>query len=94
MEALVDEMMFYEADAICIQALEGREKKPGSKHPDTLLSISGLAHVLHKQKRFEEAKDPYRQTCDGLERKLGSQHPKTITYLNRFSHMQQETKQI
>ncbi|ORY19070.1 hypothetical protein BCR34DRAFT_595897 [Clohesyomyces aquaticus] len=82
--------MFDKGETLHWRVLEGRKRKLGPKHPDTLLSISGLAYVLHRQKRYEETSKLYQQACDGLQQKLGPQHPKTIACLERFSAMQQE----
>ena len=44
-----------QAEGLHRRALEGYESQLGAQHPDTLVSVSGLAVLLYEQGKLEEA---------------------------------------
>ena len=50
---------YKEAEAMHRRALMGREGKLGKDHPDTLRSVSNLAHILELLHRYDEARSLY-----------------------------------
>ena len=52
---LSTEISSREAEGLHRRALEGGESQLGAQHPDTLVSVSGLALVLKEQGKLEEA---------------------------------------
>ena len=72
------------------QALEGYEKVLGREHPDTLISVYCLAHLLHQRKQYESASELYQRAYDGYLKTLGSEHPTTVACRKHHSSIDQE----
>ena len=62
-----------------MQVMESRKRVLGSKHPNTLTSVSHLGLVLESQGKYEEAEAMHRQDLEGSEKVLGREHPDTLT---------------
>ena len=63
--------------------MEGRKKKFGATHPETLLTMDKLAAALEFKKSFEEAIELYKKALKGKKRILGDNHKSTCdTALN------------
>jgi hypothetical protein len=58
-------------------SMEGRTKKYGAAHPDTLLTMDKLAEALEFKKSFAEANDLYKKSLKGKKRILGDNHKST-----------------
>lgn len=57
--------------------MEGRTKKFGATHPDTLITIDKLAETLEYKKKFDEANDLYKRSFKGKKKILGENHKST-----------------
>jgi tetratricopeptide (TPR) repeat protein len=77
-EELANDGRYNEAETPFRQAMEMRERMLGEEHPDTLMSVSNLALVLHYQSKYEEAEIMNRRALNGRERVLGLLHPSTL----------------
>jgi len=77
-EELANDGRYNEAETPYRQALEMRKRMLGEGHPDTLMSVSNLALVLHYQSKYEEAEIMNRRALDGREKVLGLMHPSTL----------------
>lgn len=58
-------------------ALELMKKALGEEHPDTLISMNGLAVALSKQGKYAEAEEMQRRTLELKEKALGKEHSST-----------------
>ena len=58
------------------EALDSRRRELGDAHPDTLRSINGLASLLKKQKKFDEASSFFDQAAHAYEQSYGADHKK------------------
>lgn len=74
------------------RVLVARKKVHGEQHPETLESMSFMAHVYANQGRFKEAEDLGVQVLMVRKKFLGEQHPYTLkaTKLIREIHGAQE----
>jgi tetratricopeptide (TPR) repeat protein len=77
--------LFTEAEKLCNQALEGRERVLGKEHPDTLTSVNNLAALLKSLGDFESAEKLYRRALNQREKMLGKEHPDTLTSMNNLA---------
>jgi len=60
---------------------EGRKKKLGLEHPDTLTSANNLGHVLDKLGKLEEAAD-LRYILETRKKRVSLEHPTPLTTSN------------
>ena len=67
------------------RALAGQERTLGADHPDTLNTVNGLAVLLAKQGKLDEAKAMYERALAGRERTLGADHPHTLGTVNNLA---------
>ncbi|KAF1981869.1 hypothetical protein K402DRAFT_341577, partial [Aulographum hederae CBS 113979] len=87
--AVLDSQAKYsEAESINRQTLARREKVLGAEHPDTLMSIYCLAHLLaNQQRRTDESVVLYERACTGYSAVLGEDHPTTRACRNHYSEV-------
>jgi len=57
----------------------------GSKHPDTLTSISNYAAFLRQHERFDQARPLYKEALAGRREVLGKNHADTLVSMNNFA---------
>ena len=55
-----------------------REKVLGKEHPNTLMSMYGLAEILKDQLKYEEAERLFQQILKLREKVLGTKHSDTV----------------
>ncbi|KAF2022448.1 hypothetical protein EK21DRAFT_45238, partial [Setomelanomma holmii] len=68
---------YEEAEAMNRQTLALSETVLGSEHPDTLISIYCLAHLLAKLCCYHESFALYERACAGYYIVFGEDHPTT-----------------
>jgi tetratricopeptide (TPR) repeat protein len=66
-------------------ALAVREQRLGPEHPETALSSSNLAKLLHDQGALAEARTLFERARAVCERRLGPEHPVTAAILNNLA---------
>ncbi|ENI01986.1 hypothetical protein COCC4DRAFT_175767 [Bipolaris maydis ATCC 48331] len=76
--ALQSDGQYKRAKELYVQVMESRTRVLGSKHPDTLNSVSNLGLVLSSQGKYNEAEVVQRQALEGFEDMLGREHPYTL----------------
>jgi tetratricopeptide (TPR) repeat protein len=64
-----------------------REKVLGPEHPDTAISVSGLALLLKAKGDYEGAEPLYRRALAIREKVLGPEHPDTATSVNNLASL-------
>ncbi|KAF2184996.1 TPR-like protein [Zopfia rhizophila CBS 207.26] len=69
---------YSKAEQLFRQTLQLLENVLGKEHPDTLMSMTGLAISLRQQGKFAEAEAMDRQTLQLKEKVLGKEHPDTL----------------
>ncbi|KAG2486242.1 hypothetical protein HYH03_015067 [Edaphochlamys debaryana] len=69
---------YEEAELLCRQALELRQRVLGPEHPDTIRAIGISAGCISSRGRYEEAELLCRQALELYQRVLGPEHPDTI----------------
>ncbi len=67
------------------RAFDLRSSLLGKDHPDTLLSLNGVAQQLCEQGKYDEAELLSRQCNDAQKRVLGEEHQDTLRSLNIFA---------
>ena len=67
------------------QTLARYEKVLGIEHPDTLMSLYCLAHLLANMRRTDESIVLYKRACTGYSAVLGEDHPTTRACRNHYS---------
>jgi tetratricopeptide (TPR) repeat protein len=80
-------MKLDKAEELLRSALAGRQKKLGIDHPDTLITMYNLAHLLHDKGRFEDAEPLYKEALEGMRKRLGVGHPSTMDCAENFKLM-------
>jgi CHAT domain-containing protein len=68
-----------EAEKLLRRALEGRRRKFGPDHPDTLNSLDGLGALLRQEKRYREAEPVLQLAAAGYRGKFGQDHPLSLS---------------
>ncbi|KAK3935926.1 putative kinesin light chain [Diplogelasinospora grovesii] len=81
---------YKEAEQMCRQTLELKEKVLGKEHPGTLSSMNNLAETLRHQGKYEEAGQMHRQTLELREKVLGKEHPDTLSSINNLANVLKE----
>ncbi|KAI9373906.1 hypothetical protein BJX61DRAFT_355122 [Aspergillus egyptiacus] len=76
---------YNEAEKLFIQVLEIRNQVLGSKHPDTLISMSNLAFTYWKQGRLKEAEELNMQVIQTQMQVLGLENPYILTSINNLA---------
>jgi hypothetical protein len=66
----------------------------GVEHPDTLISVSNLALVLHGQGKYEAAEEMNRRALEKREKVLGMEHPDTLTSVSNLAEVLRESSII
>ncbi len=64
--------------------MEGRRKKLGEDHPDTLESKNDLAVLYKEQELYDQAEQLMLEALEGRRLKLGDTHPHTKESLNNL----------
>jgi len=67
------------------QTLQLRKTVLEKGHPDTLMSMNGLASSLHQQGKYAEAEAMFRQLLQLREASLGNDHPDTLISMNNLA---------
>jgi serine/threonine protein kinase/tetratricopeptide (TPR) repeat protein len=67
------------------RALELRKSNQGLEHPDTLVSMNGLAAAYQSAGRIQEALPLFGQALQLARAKLGPEHPDTLTVMNNLA---------
>jgi hypothetical protein len=67
------------------QTLELSRKVLGPEHPDTLMSMIGLASALSRQGKHAKAEQMHRQTLELRRKVLGLEHPDTLTSMSELA---------
>ena len=70
------------SEDLCCRALETRRSALGEKHPDTLRSMSCVAHQLYSLGNYKESERMHRQTLALRETELGKEHKDTLISMN------------
>jgi tetratricopeptide (TPR) repeat protein len=86
-EAYKDAIRYTEAEASYCQALELREQKLGTDHPDVAASLSNLAALYYLQGKYGEAEPLYLRSLEIRERQLGADHPDVAQSLNNLAEL-------
>jgi tetratricopeptide (TPR) repeat protein len=81
----LDAGVYEPAEPLYRQALEVRERVLGGEHPDTLVSVNNLAHVLYREGDYEGAEPLYRRALAANERVSGREHPSTLLNVNNLA---------
>lgn len=67
-----------QAEKMYRDILKLQEKDPGTKHPDTLDTMSQLARTLRMQQRLDEAEHLHRKVLNMRKTTLGVEHSDTL----------------
>jgi tetratricopeptide (TPR) repeat protein len=82
--ALKSDGQYNRAEELFLQVTESRSRVLGSKHPDTLTSVSNLGSVLSSQGKYKEAEAMHRRALEAREKMLGREHPDTLTSVSKL----------
>ncbi|KAL6154046.1 hypothetical protein ACJBU6_07334 [Exserohilum turcicum] len=82
--ALQSDGQYKRAEELFMQVMESRRRVLGSKHPNTLTSVSNLGLVLESQGKYEEAEAMHRRALEAREKVLGREHPNTLTSVSNL----------
>jgi tetratricopeptide (TPR) repeat protein len=85
---------YRESEEMNRQALEGRERVLRNNHPDTLISIRGLASVLQYQEKYEEAEKMYRRALEGGGKDVGERASRHADQLGQTGLDTSEAEQV
>lgn len=75
------------------RSLEGRKRKLGPDHPDTLTSMLDLSSIFQATGRYDRAFPLLEQAVDGRKRKLGPDHPDTIVSIRALANCYRDAGQ-
>jgi hypothetical protein len=75
------------------QTLARSEKVLGAGHPDTLMSVYSLAHLLANRHRYDESLILYKRACAGYGIILGEDHSTTRACRQHYSETLMSQKQ-
>lgn len=74
-----------DSEMLLRQVLAVREAIEGSNHPDTLMTMSVLAHTLYEAKKYDEA-ETLQEFVMGMRMSiLGEEHPDTLVIMNNLA---------
>mmetsp|Transcript_22763 Transcript_22763/g.37699 ORF Transcript_22763/g.37699 Transcript_22763/m.37699 type:complete len:993 (-) Transcript_22763:437-3415(-) len=82
------------AEPLCKELVEGRKKKLGPRHADTLEAVNNLALLLHQLGKLEEAEPFSKEKLAGCRAQLGDHHPDTITSIDTLSQLLSDTGKL
>src|SRR5262245_15537366 len=74
----IRELRYQQAEALLLHVIEGRSRRLGEEHPDTLRAMSLLGLVYRWMNRPEKALPQLKIAARGLSRTLGPGHPETM----------------
>jgi tetratricopeptide (TPR) repeat protein len=72
-----DQGRYTEAEPLFLRTLAIQEQQLGSEHPDTAISLNGLANLYSQQGKYEQAETFYQRVLAIQEQRLGATHPET-----------------
>jgi hypothetical protein len=75
---------YAQAEALASQVLEISRRVLGPEHPDTLVSMAGLAPVYADEGKYGRAESLFSPTLEISRR--GSENPDTLSFLSDFSY--------
>jgi eukaryotic-like serine/threonine-protein kinase len=78
--------LYSQAQTLFRRAFEIRRKVLGPEHPDTLVSMNGLARTLDVEGHYAEAEELFRQSLDIERRVLGPEHPDALMSMNGLAN--------
>jgi eukaryotic-like serine/threonine-protein kinase len=78
--------LYSQAQTLFRRAFEIRRKVLGPEHPDTLVSMDGLARTLDVEGHYAEAEELLRQSLDIERRVLGPEHPDALMSMNGLAN--------
>ncbi|KAJ5532069.1 P-loop containing nucleoside triphosphate hydrolase protein [Penicillium frequentans] len=81
----VTETSKQEAEELSVQVIEARRQVLGPEHPDTLMSMSNLAHTYQYQGRWKEAEELSVQVIEARRQVLGPEHPDTLVSISNLA---------
>ena len=81
---------YDEAEPLYREALEVSRETLGSRHPNTLNSISNLGVLLKAKGDLAAAEPLYREALKGRRETLGSRHPQTLTSIKSLGKLLKE----
>lgn len=70
--------LYQRGDSLLSRAVETRKRVLGTRNPDTLKSLAGLAWTLQREGRYSDAEKLGREALDLQRRVLGREHPDTL----------------
>ncbi|MEM7582757.1 MAG: serine/threonine-protein kinase [Acidobacteriota bacterium] len=76
---------FEEAEALYLQALDGRTALLGREHPDTMRVLGRLAIAYRYLERWPEAERIHREAVAVNQVHFGEEHPRTLNAISRFA---------
>ncbi|MFH1418459.1 MAG: tetratricopeptide repeat protein, partial [Planctomycetota bacterium] len=76
--------MYSEAVPRIERALALHRRTLGDDHPDTLVSISSMGHLLKLMGKLADAEPLYREALEGRRAVLGGDHPDTLTSIHNM----------
>ncbi|OAL46248.1 HET-domain-containing protein [Pyrenochaeta sp. DS3sAY3a] len=79
-----DQGRLVEAEALYIQALQGKEEALGPRHTSTLITLNNLGILYADQGRLVEAETMYGRALQGREEALGPKHTRTLKIVNNL----------
>jgi serine/threonine protein kinase/tetratricopeptide (TPR) repeat protein len=92
------------AEEALTQAVETNRRLLGREHPETLRSMTALAHLGNVQGQYAEAERIARESLDTQRRTLGMEHPDTLesqstlgsalVYLGRYDEAERLLRQV
>ena len=83
--ALMMRGYFPDSKILLSEVLEDRERTLGAEHPDTLVSVNGLAGCLMAMGLLKDAEPLYQRAVEARERTLGAEHPNTLVSVNHLA---------
>ena len=81
------------AEAMLLQAIDGRRRRYGEEHPETLQALHNLASVRAHQGRWHEARELHERVVAGRTHLLGAEHPKTLVSRNNLGRLFERLEQ-
>ena len=81
---------YEEAEAVLMQAMEGKKLPVAGNHAETLKTMNNLAHIHKRKGNLEEAKRLLTQVYDGQMATLGEHHKYTLSSMATLAAIYQE----